>query len=252
MATSVRRWRRLVEYRRSRPERVEVRAGNYSAIMLVADAAEYNRVLSFKEDQHIIRAILDRLQPGDCYWDIGASLGLYSVLVAKAVGAGGYVIAFEPESRSFARLSENVAVNQLSNIHMFQLALGRIRRQAQLTVQAVASSGAHSLVSQEVEKIGGSFQTIEVVSGDELRRQEKLPAPAVLKVDVEGAEEDVLIGLMDILRDSHCQTVVCEVHFAVLETVGKSTTPKHILNLLGECGFNRQVWLDHSHLLACK
>lgn len=252
MKAAVRRRRRLAEYGCNRPEKVEVRAGDYSATMLVADAAEYNRVLSFEEDQHILRAILDRLRPGDCYWDIGASLGLYGLLMAKAVTPSGCVVAFEPESRSFVRLLENVKASQLANVRPFQLALGRDRRQARLAVQATASSGVHSLVSQTFHQTGENFQTVEVVPGDELRKQEDLPVPAALKVDVEGAEEDVLIGLEETLQDSRCQTVVCEVHFAVLEAAGRSDAPKRIVDLLSRCGFNRQVWLDHSHLLACK
>jgi FkbM family methyltransferase len=252
MGASVRRWRRHAEYQRNRPGKVEVRAAGHSATMLVADAAEYNRVLSFEEDQHIIRAILDRLRPGECYWDIGASLGLYGLLMAKAVGPSGCVIAFEPESRSYARLLENVKTNQLDNIRSFRLALGRDRQQARLAVQAAASSGAHSLVSQEALQSGGCYQTIDVVPGDQLRKQEGLPVAAALKVDVEGAEEDVLMGLREMLQESRCRTVLCEVHFAVLEAAGRSNVPKRILDLLSKCGFNHQVWLDHSHLLACK
>jgi FkbM family methyltransferase len=252
MAATVRRWRRLAAYRRNHPHSVDVHAGTFSATMLVGDAFEYHRVLSFKEDQHIIRAIVGRLRPGECYWDIGASLGLYSVLAAKAVGPEGCVIAFEPEKRSFLRLSENVAANGLTNIRPFQLALGRDRQQARLAVQAAASSGTHSLIAQKMGNAGGGFQPIEVVPGDELRKQENLPIPTALKVDVEGAEEDVLIGLMETLCNSHCQAVVCEVHFAILEAAGRSAAPKRILELLSKCGFTRQSWLDYSHVLACK
>src|ERR1043165_1953864 len=126
--------RRYAEYRRTRPAQVEVTAGGHRATMLVADAVEYARALSFHEDQHIIGALFERVTSGDTYWDIGASIGLYSVLLAKAVGEKGAVVAFEPEPRSFQRLEQNVALNRLNNVRLFRNALGRSREKMRLNV----------------------------------------------------------------------------------------------------------------------
>ena len=189
--------RRLAAYRKSRPERVEVAVGRQAATMLVADEVEYARVLSFHEDSAIIDFILGQLSPAATYWDVGASIGLYSVLAAGRVGPSGSVISFEPEARSFQRLLQNLDCNGLTNVRPFPLAPGRVRRKMSLIASEHASAGTHRLQSLPEETGAG---LVEVLPGDELRTQEGLSVPNVIKVDVEGAEEDVLAGLEQTLR----------------------------------------------------
>src|SRR5919199_1692680 len=69
----LRRRQRIAEYERHRPTHVEVAAGAYRARMLVGDAVEYSRVLSFRDDGHILSAIAGQLRPGEVYWDVGGS-----------------------------------------------------------------------------------------------------------------------------------------------------------------------------------
>jgi FkbM family methyltransferase len=243
--------KRLAEYDRTKPAQVEVSVGNHMAEMLVADAAEYSRVLSFQDDRKILQALISNLDQGECYWDIGSSIGLYAVLMAKAVGSQGKVIAFEPESRSFRRLLQNIEANQLPNIRPFKLALGSARQTLKLNVSEQACSGTHSLVfSNPADQV--AYEEVEVVPGDEFRQAELLPVPAALKIDVEGAEEDVLVGLIETLRQPECRTLICEVHFAILEASGRGQVPKRIPEFLKTCGFSRFQWLDHSHLAAYK
>jgi FkbM family methyltransferase len=222
--------------------------------MLVADAIEYERVLSFRDDRHILQTLLDSVAPGDSYWEVGASIGLYSVLLAQAVGESGQVLAFEPEERSLNRLVQNVALNNLSNIRPLRIALGRDRNRMKLRVSQRAFSGTHSLVMTEAEVSESATEVVEVdvFPGDEFRRQEQLEIPTTIKVDVEGAEEEVLAGLKETLQHPNCRTVVCEIHFAILESRGLGEAPNRIEGYLQNCGFNRTAWLDHSHLVAFK
>ncbi len=243
------------EYERDRPTSLDVGSGECVATMLVADAAEYGRCLSFRQDQHIIQAILDRVSPGDSCWDIGANIGVYTVILARTLGVEGSVIAFEPESRAFQRLEENIAVNHLSNVSSFRIALGRDRQQMKLRTSGHASSGTHSLVLPEAKMSKSEddhFEVVEVVPGDQLRQQKQLQIPSIIKVDVEGAEEEVLVGLQETLCHPACRTVVCEVHFTILESAGKRNAPKQIIQFLRGCGFSNTVWLDQSHLAAYK
>ncbi|MEM6996443.1 MAG: FkbM family methyltransferase, partial [Myxococcota bacterium] len=62
------------------------------------------------------KALLERLEPGDTFVDVGANLGYYTVLAAKKVGPSGRVFAFEPDPESFALLKRNVDRNGLTNI----------------------------------------------------------------------------------------------------------------------------------------
>jgi hypothetical protein len=78
-----------------------------------------------------------------------------------------------------------------------------------------------------------------------------LRTPALIKVDVEGAEEEVLHGLSRTLAGPSCHTLLCEVHFAQLEARGHREAPARIESSLRSHGF-RIRWLDASHLLATK
>jgi len=245
---------RFADYNQHRPKEIRINSGTVAAHMLVANKIEYARCLSFKEDQEIIQAILKRLKTGSIYWDIGASIGIYTVLTAKKVGARGAVHAFEPEQRSHQRLCENIQHNELTNVTVHNLALGRTTNTMTLSVTDVASAGTHSLMTGSLQTPHqvAEQQTVRVLPGDKLRTDTDLPVPNVVKVDVEGAEEDVLLGLRETLLHPDCHTVMCEVHFAILNSCGKAGAPKRIEKYLRECGFQRQKWLDRSHLIVYK
>jgi FkbM family methyltransferase len=236
---------RRLSFALSRPEAVEARIGDLSARIVVSDDRDYARALSYREDRHILEALLGRLREGDTCWDVGASFGLYSVLLAKAVGAPGRVIAFEPEARSFEKLRANVAANGLSNVRIVRKALGDVEAKGTLEPAAHGSAGTHRVTST-------SEGEVEVVPGDLLRTREGWPVPAAIKIDVEGMEENVLLGVRETLSDPRCKTVVCEVHFGLLEAAGQGETPARLVDFLRDRGFERTVWLDRSHLAAYK
>src|SRR5262249_22603146 len=69
--------------------------------------------------QHVIRKYVGE---GDTVYDIGANIGYVALSLAKQVGPKGYVGAFEPIPQNIQSLRENIANNQLSNIHVFEVA----------------------------------------------------------------------------------------------------------------------------------
>jgi FkbM family methyltransferase len=247
------RWRKF-SYGLRHPTDVEASVGGVSQRMLVANSHEYARVLSYRDDKHLIGALLDRVAPGDCYWDVGSSLGLYALLLAAKVGPKGQVVAFEPEARSFARLKQNLEASHTLNVKPIQMALGEQKGQLTLTVAGHFTSGAHSLFAQTppASDAGTVQETVEVLPGDDARAQLGLRVPTALKIDVEGAEEEVILGLRKTLGDAGCRAVLCEVHFAQLDARGRRDAPSRIVKHLGGCGFSRLDWIDRSHLLATK
>src|SRR5262249_20876384 len=70
------------------------------------------------------RAFLNRfLRPGDIFIDVGANIGLYTLIAAARVGPSGRVVALEPTTTTFARLMDNVQLNKFSNVNCVNLAL---------------------------------------------------------------------------------------------------------------------------------
>jgi FkbM family methyltransferase len=167
---------------------------------------------SSRGGEHRLIELLFRVsRPGDVFLDIGASIGTHSILMAKYLGASGRVIAFEPEPNSYGRFLANIALNQLSNITVFPLALGEEEKAG--TLRNVEGLGTFTLTSPDGETGAGA---VKIVPGDRLREEKGLPVPGVVKIDVEGYEYSVLQGLRRTLADPACRVVCYEHHTHLL------------------------------------
>jgi len=182
-------------------------------------------------------------------YDVGSNLGVFSILLAKKVGTKGVVVAFVPETQTFSHLQDNIKLNNFNNVKAFNLALAECDKDAELYLGQV--TGACSLVKQADG--GHGFQKVKVRKGDSFVTKEKLPLPNLVKIDVEGAEYDVIKGLQETLSESACKFVCCEVHTQALPS-GKR--PDDIFNLLKSLGFNKiekyERGTDEFHILAQK
>lgn len=182
-------------------------------------------------ERHILELFIDMLRPGDVVYDIGSNIGLYAVILAKAVGETGSIVAFEPESQSYAHLCQNLTLNHLHNVRPFQIALGDYTGQASFDRRNY-SVGHTAQESDPAEDI----TIVEVVQGDHLVNTEGLPAPRAVKIDVEGYEYRVINGLSRTLQQPSCELVCCEIHPKQLTS---GVTPESIIDTLKSFGFGR-------------
>jgi len=96
---------------------VEIIAGVSSFRFRCENYTEFARCLKmFVKEPGTCEWIASRVEPGDVFYDIGANIGVYTVLAARRVGPSGKVFAFEPHSATFARLLETISINGLSEI----------------------------------------------------------------------------------------------------------------------------------------
>lgn len=93
---------------------------------------------------------------------------------------------------------------------------------------------------------------VDVVPGDDLRAEQGLAVPKLIKIDVQGAEEDTLLGLDRTLRDPACRVVICEIHYAIFAASGNADAPIRIEKHLRACGFTKIRRLDRNHIGAWK
>lgn len=167
-----------------------------------------------------ITRLLDSLKPGDVFYDIGANVGVVSMLAAKRGVAGVKVFSFEPEPRNFSQLSRNIEKNGITTIHPQQLALGNATGSATLFVTGDVGSGFHSLVpgaNAENTKVEIKIETAAKFA------DQKGELPTVVKIDVEGAETDVIQGLLPLLDRGYPRELFIEVHPPKIEANGKTT-----------------------------
>ena len=132
------------------------------------------------------------LRPGDMAMDIGANVGIFSVVMGVTVGAHGRVFAFEPVASNVVRLGKNLRKNGLGNVKVFPLALGASDGQMRLRM---ATDPAYPSLREVQGGFGnGADVLIQVRSLDGVWDELGCPDIALVKIDVEGAEVDVLRG----------------------------------------------------------
>jgi FkbM family methyltransferase len=154
------------------------------------------------------RALARHLRVGDAFFDIGANVGFLSIIGARLVGPTGRVYAFEPVVANASCIRRNAALNGLKNIQVVQKAVGDRTGTAEFMLAAYSGGGALTTAPSPPDATVRT--SVEIVSLDDLVAAGITPLPAMVKIDVEGAEMEVLQGMSGVLRE-HRPVVLCEV-----------------------------------------
>jgi FkbM family methyltransferase len=164
-----------------------------------------------KGERNALSFMARALRPGDVFFDIGAWAGPYTLLAARLVRpGGGWVYAFEPDPVARNLLERNIAANALSNITVLPYAVTDTAGHAWLGSQALGQSQSFVNSAQGVVEI-------DTVSLDGFCHQHGV-TPAIVKIDVEGAEAKVLAGGGKVLRRT--RAVLLEIHEPQLRASG--------------------------------
>jgi FkbM family methyltransferase len=166
------------------------------------------------------------LRPGMVVFDVGANVGYYSMLAARALGATGHVHSFEATPIVANRIRENLAINGLDNVTVNNLAVCDRVGTVEFRVQPDDSEG-NSLVHYEA---GWETVRVPATTLDEYTTEHKISHVNLIKIDVEGAEGMVLAGASGLLSGDECPVLIIESNPATLEAAGHS--PQGIRNLL--------------------
>ncbi len=175
---------------------VEVPYQGYKFKVPARDITILPSLMNNNYEKHEIALLKRVLKPGMTFVDIGANIGLFSVVGAKAVGKIGKIYCFEPEPGNHALLQENLALNKVNAITE-QLAVGAKKATLQLQIEK-NSIGTHSLLQRDNKSIEHQIE-VRVVKLDDYFTK-KLGSIDVLKIDVEGYEPFVLKGAENVLK----------------------------------------------------
>jgi FkbM family methyltransferase len=144
-----------------------------------------------------IASVLSLAKPGSTAIDVGANVGMYTVALATRIGSAGKVLAFEPVPQTSHRLRENLALNGLENVEVFEAAAGQSRGFADL--QLADDSAYASMAGVKQGRAIGQRLSVRVTPLDEVWNDRQRPVVSFCKIDVEGAEMSVLEGAKEML-----------------------------------------------------
>ncbi len=184
------------------------------------------RNLGERYEPEVWRRIMTAVRSGDTVADVGAFVGLYSIAIAKRIGEQGKVVAFEPDATNSSMLRRNIELNGVAGlIEVHQAAVGPKKGEV-----AFASAGIESHVLPS----GRPGQRVPVVALDDVFSARPVH---ILKIDVEGFEDKVLLGARRLLADPRLRprAVFIEVHpFAWGEV---EVSAASLLSTLAACGY---------------
>jgi FkbM family methyltransferase len=205
------------------------------------EVAEFLSVQRFFERTELA-LVSSYLKPGMTVIDVGANIGVYSILAEKRVGATGAVWAFEPSLESFRRLQNNLQLNACHRVRPCQVALSA-EASTSLRLKSDAGFGdAYRYLSPRgtADEESREAEWVRVATLDLFSRDHEIGSVAFLKIDVEGGEYLVLQGAQDLLRSS---PEICIMFESELEWCRRAgCTQQDAFELLRRLGFGLYAW----------
>lgn len=192
-----------------------VSIGGATAMFHVSSPFEFDLFYNeqYNNESEVILDLLSNVEEDDIFYDVGAHVGLYSLLVADQLSEGR-VVAFEPHPSNAETLRSNAELND-APVECVQYALSDTEEDTGFTLNGgpAEARGRLSLADES----GANSTSVHTVPGDQLVERNEIPPPDVIKIDVEGAELDVVRGLKETLSREECRLVYCECHPDLLE-----------------------------------
>ncbi|HEU4822679.1 MAG TPA: FkbM family methyltransferase [Nitrososphaeraceae archaeon] len=187
--------------------------------------------------------IVEQFSPkiGDIVIDVGAAFGFYTILASKRVGQQGKVVAIEPQPDSFEMLNRNIRLNKLANTRTLNYAVSSKKTTLKLY-------STYSVIQERARQNLQSYIEVRADTLDDLLRRVGIDRVNWIKIDVEGAEYEVLTGAKEILYASKPISILVEIH-------GKDTY-EPVIELLKSNNFNIEFEKTYDngekHVLARK
>ncbi|MDT9235977.1 FkbM family methyltransferase [Limnospira sp. PMC 917.15] len=180
---------------------------------------------------------------GMTVFDVGANRGDYSILFSKLIGQSGKVYTFEPTSAIFQKLQERINERHLTNVNLFQKAVFSSNQIIKFNEFPEEYSVWNSIGVPEMsnplnpqEKIPiVKTEMVEAVAIDSFCEEHDIESIDYFKIDVEGAEYDVLLGAKKLLERNAIRFIQFEISQKMLE--GCNRKAKDTFDILIKHGY---------------
>jgi FkbM family methyltransferase len=156
---------------------------------------------------------------GDVVVDVGAHIGPYSIIASKNVGPNGKVVAIEADPDNFDLLSRNIQLNKLSNVMALNYAAYSEEKKIKLYLPSAGEKSPYTkynTIMSDRARNDEKFVEVKANTLDYLLQSKNMIKQEEevnwIKIDVEGAEYEVLKGAKNILSTSSNITLLIEIH----------------------------------------
>ena len=182
----------------------------YGPLMTVRAGDATNRFAllgTLAEDYRDVHAQIMAMTPGECLVDVGANLGLFTMVASRHLGPQGRVIAFEPNQKTFADLAANLAANGCTNVVTLCAGVSNATARVAFDPGPAGHSGIAHISesgSSAIMVLGGRQVADLILNVADGRR-------ITIKIDVEGHENQVIDALMPLLGEPQIAKLIVEV-----------------------------------------
>lgn len=146
--------------------------------------------------------LLHFLRPEDCFFDVGANVGVYTILASGEIGANS--VAVEPVPSTFRHLGNNINLNKLQ-AHTTALNIGLGEEKGILRFTSAFDTVNHVATPNDQDTIEVQVETVDNLT-------KRFCVPALMKIDVEGFETPVLNGAIKTLQSSDLKAIIIELN----------------------------------------
>jgi FkbM family methyltransferase len=175
----------------------------------VAEFLRYGKLFERNE----LKLVSAYLQPGMKVMDVGANIGLYSILSERLVRPNGKVWAFEPSEETYQRLAKTLELNKAVCVYPVRLALSdRPDEHGALGSDRGFGDAYRYLVPEAAAKpiARSRYEEVRVTTLDKYASTHNIGTIDFLKIDIEGGEYRALLGARDVLQESRDVVVMFE------------------------------------------
>jgi FkbM family methyltransferase len=178
------------------------------------------------------------VKPNDTVLDIGANIGMFSLLGSRLVGDNGRIIAFEPSRKTFDILNENLKLNNCKNVEIVQLALGD-------TEGSIFLGEVENDALNFIDKNQKTGEEVALKLLDNYLKENKINKIDFIKIDIEGAEYLCFKGATEMLKN-HRPTIIMECNENWCLRFGYSVF--ELLNFLSQFNYRFENYDDNQWL----
>ena len=217
--------------------RTKKKVGSIESKFMTETQSEIERTHNLMNEEKVIEKILQETGTEDIFYDIGANTGIYSCYVGKK--SNNLVYCYEPFPKNIESLEKNLEINDI-NSKILEVALMNENSNIKIDTKSGEAGEGKVQVSKDGKLRVRSWK------GDDLIREENLKKPTIMKIDVEGAELEVLRGLEKTITESNPKIFI-EIHKKELRDFGSSE--KEVIEFLENLDYKLEK-IEKEHYYA--